>query len=39
MAAASVKCGLAALVGKEEPGLSASTVARLKDAWREEYAH
>ena len=29
---------LAALVGKDAPGLSASTVARLKEAWTEEHA-
>jgi len=29
---------LAALVGKDAPGLSASTIARLKDAWTEEHA-
>jgi transposase-like protein len=28
---------LAALVGKDAPGLSASTIARLKDAWSEEH--
>src|SRR4029077_1222809 len=28
---------LAALVGKDAPGLSASTIARLKDAWTEEH--
>ena len=27
---------LAALVGKDAPGLSASTIARLKDVWTEE---
>ena len=30
---------LAALVGKEAPGLSASTIARLKEAWTEEHSH
>ena len=30
---------LAALVGKDAPGLSASTIARLKEAWSEEHAH
>ena len=29
---------LAALVGKEAPGLSASTIARLKEVWNEEHA-
>jgi putative transposase len=29
---------LAALVGQDAPGLSASTIARLKDAWTEEHA-
>jgi putative transposase len=29
---------LAALVGKDAPGLSASTIARLKDLWTEEHA-
>jgi transposase-like protein len=29
---------LAALVGKEAPGLSASTIARLKEVWSEEHA-
>ena len=29
---------LAALVGKDAPGLSASTIARLKEAWIEEHA-
>jgi len=29
---------LAALVGKDAPGLSASTIARLKEAWSEEQA-
>src|SRR6202048_1369660 len=29
---------LAALVGKNAPGLSASTIARLKEAWTEEHA-
>jgi putative transposase len=29
---------LAALVGKGAPGLSASTIARLKEAWSEEHA-
>jgi putative transposase len=29
---------LAALVGKDAPGLSASTIARLKEAWSEEHA-
>jgi transposase-like protein len=29
---------LAALVGKDAPGLSASTIARLKEAWTEEHA-
>jgi transposase-like protein len=29
---------LAALVGREAPGLSASTIARLKDGWSEEHA-
>ena len=28
---------LAALVGKDAPGLSASTIARLKDVWTEEH--
>jgi len=28
---------LAALVGKEAPGLSASTIGRLKEAWSEEH--
>ena len=28
---------LAALVGKDAPGLSASTIGRLKDAWTEEH--
>ena len=28
---------LAALVGKEAPGLSASTIARLKEVWSEEH--
>lgn len=28
---------LSALVGKDAPGLSASTIARLKDAWSEEH--
>jgi putative transposase len=30
---------LAALVGKDAPGLSASTVTRLKSVWNEEYKH
>ena len=30
---------LAALVGKDAPGLSASTIARLKEVWTEEHAH
>lgn len=29
---------LAALLGKDAPGLSASTIARLKEAWAEEHA-
>src|SRR5258708_8613400 len=29
---------LAALVGKHAPGLSASTIARLKEVWTEEHA-
>jgi len=29
---------LAALLGKDAPGLSASTIARLKEAWSEEHA-
>ena len=29
---------LAALVGKEAPSLSASTIARLKEVWSEEHA-
>src|SRR5437764_13931182 len=29
---------LAALVGKDAPGLSASTIGRLKDAWSGEHA-
>jgi transposase-like protein len=29
---------LAALVGKEAPGLSASTISRLKEVWTEEHA-
>src|SRR6184192_323122 len=29
---------LAALVGKDAPGLSASTIARLKEVWTEEHA-
>ena len=29
---------LAALVGTDAPGLSASTIARLKEAWNQEYA-
>ena len=28
---------LAALVGKDAPGLSASTIARLKEVWSEEH--
>ena len=28
---------LAALVGKDAPGLSASTIARLKDVWTDEH--
>lgn len=28
---------LAALLGKDAPGLSASTISRLKDAWSEEF--
>src|SRR5258708_23028629 len=30
---------LAALLGKDAPGLSASTIARLKEVWRDEYEH
>ena len=30
---------LASLVGKDMPGLSASTIARLKEVWTEEHAH
>src|SRR6476659_3538980 len=30
---------LAALVGKDAPGLSASTIARLKEVWRDEHEH
>ncbi len=30
---------LAALLGPEAPGLSASTIARLKDVWQGEMAH
>ena len=30
---------LAALLGKEAPGLSASTIARLKEGWRDEHEH
>jgi putative transposase len=30
---------LMALLGKEAGGLSASTIARLKDAWSDEHAH
>jgi len=30
---------LAALLGPDAPGLSASTIARLKTAWQEEYEH
>ena len=30
---------LAALLGKDAPGLSASTIARLKEVWTEEHAH
>src|ERR1700759_1828587 len=30
---------VAALVGKDAPGLSASTIARLKEVWTEEHAH
>src|SRR2546425_1171118 len=30
---------LAALVGKEAPGLSASTIARLKEVWIDEHEH
>jgi putative transposase len=30
---------LAALVGKDAPGLSASTIARLKEVWTEEHEH
>src|SRR5262245_43304329 len=30
---------LAALVGKGAPGLSASTIARLKEVWTEEHGH
>ena len=30
---------LAALLGRDAPGLSASTITRLKTAWREEYEH
>jgi putative transposase len=29
---------LAALVGKDAPGLSASTIARLKEVWTKEHA-
>jgi putative transposase len=29
---------LAALVGKDAPGLSASTIARLRELWTEEHA-
>jgi len=29
---------LAALVGKDAPGLSASTIGRLKEVWIEEHA-
>src|SRR5260370_5922384 len=31
--------GLAALLGKDAPGLSASTIARLKEAWLDEHEH
>jgi len=30
---------LAALLGKDAPGLSASTIARLKEVWRDEHEH
>ncbi|MEI7866218.1 MAG: IS256 family transposase [Chthoniobacterales bacterium] len=30
---------LSALLGKDAPGLSASTIARLKDVWIDEHAH
>ena len=30
---------LAALVGKDAPGLSASTIARLKEVWLDEHEH
>jgi transposase-like protein len=30
---------LAALVGKDAPGLSASTIARLKEGWTDEHEH
>ncbi len=30
---------LAALLGKDAPGLSASTIARLKEVWLDEHAH
>jgi hypothetical protein len=30
---------LAALLGKDAPGLSASTIARLKEVWRDEHVH
>ena len=30
---------LASPVGKDAPGLSASTIARLKEVWTEEHAH
>ncbi len=30
---------LAALLGKDAPGLSASTIARLKEVWRDEHKH
>ena len=30
---------LAALLGKDAPGLSASTIARLKEAWIDEHSH
>ena len=30
---------LAALLGKDAPGLSASTIARLKEVWIDEHEH
>src|ERR1700674_1399233 len=30
---------LAALLGKDAPGLSASTIGRLKEVWRDEHEH